>query len=479
MQNLGKIIIVLIISVKIFADITTSVNADNITKGDSVSFTIKVNSSNSAKMPNITNLCQTPVNSTSTQSVENYINGKSWRTQSFIYTFTPSKSCVIRPMKLKMNGKIVKTKAIKITVHPPKANSNSTFSLYYTLQKKHIYLNEPFLLTLHTKLRNDSGVADSNFTPPALMSNFKILKQKQIAPYHNGEYTNAGVIYLLKARHTGKIAIPQAEVSLGYQVPNSIFNGFLQPQLRWKRYFSNTLHVDILPVSKNISLVGSMAISLDINKTTVEANRAVNATITIKGYGNFSDIGSLKPQISGVAIFANAPKVSYSLTNHSYHCLFKQKMTFVADKDFTIASIKLTYFDPKIKKIVTIKTKPVKIHVISTGASAPKIKVIAPKTIIKTKTVVSYQLVAIAAIMGFVMGIVLMLFAPWRFFKQTKKHTDISLKDTRKIITKLMQYKDDEDVKEMIDALETKMYISSDTKIDMKKLKELKKRYDF
>lgn len=484
MQNLGKIIFILMISINIFAGITTSVNTDNITQGDNISFIIKVKSSHSVKMPNIARLCQTPVNSTSTQTIQNYINGKSWQTQSFIYTFAPSTSCVIRPMKFKFNGKTITTKAIKIHVHPPQANSNSTFLISYTLKNKYIYRNEPFLLTLRTKLKNGSGVVDSNFTPPALSSNFKIIKQTQISPYRDGDYTDAGVIYLLAARHAGHINIPQAEVSLGYQSgQNPMFNGFLQPQLRWKRYFSNTLHVSILPVPKKIPLVGSMAISLDINKTSVEANRAVNAVVTVKGYGNFSDIGSLKPQIQGVAIFANSPKISYSLTNHTYHSLFTQKMTFVADKNFTIAPFKLTYFDPKLKKIITIKTKAVSIHVTGAtpGTFQHKLRIIAPvaKTIVKKQIVFPYKWIGAAAVAGFVAGVLIMLLAPWRLFRRTNKRSDISLKDTGKIITTLMQHKDDQEVKEMIDILETKMYVSKDTKVDMKKLKELKKRYGF
>jgi len=484
MQNLGKIILILTISINIFASITTSVNTSNITQGDNVSFIIKVKSSHNVKMPNITRLCQTQVNSTSTQTIQNYINGKSWQTQSFIYTFAPNASCVIKPMRFKLDGKTITTKAIDIHVHPPQANSNSTFLISYTLKNKHIYLNEPFLLTLRTKLKNGSGVVDSNFTPPSLSANFKIIKQTQISPYRDGDYTDAGVIYLLAARHTGRIKIPQAEVSLGYQSgQNPMFSGFLQPQLRWKRYFSNTLHVNILPVPKKVPLVGSMAISLDINKTSVEANRAVNAVVSVSGYGNFSDIGSLKPKIQGVAIFANTPKVSYSLASHTYHCAFTQKMTFVADKDFTILPFKLTYFDPKLKKIITIKTKAVKIHVTGAvpGTFKHPLQIIAPaaKTIIKKQTVLSYRYIGTAAVAGFVIGVLVMLLAPWRLFRRTKKHSDISLKDTRKIITKLMQHKDDQEAKEMIDILETKMYVSKDINVDMKKLKELKKRYDF
>ena len=60
-----------------------------------------------------------------------------------------------------------------------------------------------------------------------------------------------------------------------------------------------------------------------------------------------------------------------------------------------------------------------------------------------------------------------------------KNHTHISSKDTKAILSRLIEFKDDADVKEMIDLLEKKLYAGEDIVIDKTKLKELRKRYGF
>ena len=62
------------------------------------------------------------------------------------------------------------------------------------------------------------------------------------------------------------------------------------------------------------------------------------------------------------------------------------------------------------------------------------------------------------------------------FFKKDPTKTDI--KDHKVLFMKLLPYKDDKDVKKILDDLEKSIYLSQDVKIDYKAIKELLKKYN-
>ncbi len=479
MINLGKKLLLLILGLNLYANMFSSgVNKDYVARGDSVAFHIRVSSSN-IKIPAITTLCGYLVNGTSMQTSISDINGNYQQSKTYIYSFNPQKSCIIKAIALSINGKILQTKPIKITVHKLVANSNNDFSVNYTISKKILYTAEPFILTLKTKLRRGLDVVNSNFIPSDLKNNFWILKKKQIKTYINGDYIDGGVIYLLSARKSGLVTIAPAKISLATQ--NNNFNSFFPTQLNWKQYISNALHVNINPLPQGVNLAGDMKLSISVNKLKVLANTPVNATIKISGKGDLTQVPSFKLNIPKIAIFSKNAKVTYNLTPSGYQEVYTKKITFVADNNFTIPSLKLKYFNTNSKNVVTLKTKPIKITVVGGFVAIhKKLQVIsAPKTtkMVKQTSQTSYFYLIVAFIVGLIVGSLSIFLLSLRGKKTKEKN--VSLNDTRAIITKLIKYKDDKEVSQMIDELEKKLYTSQDIIIDMKKLKALKKRYKF
>lgn len=481
-MSLGKKILILIIGLNLYANVTSGVDKDYVTQGNYVRFHITVDAVH-VKLPNISSLCGVAVSGTSTTTNINDINGHFKQTQTYVYSFSPQKTCIIKPISLKINGKVTVTQPIKITVHAPMANSDNVFSLNYAINNKTLYVGEPFVLTLKTKLHNGLGIVNSNFIPSPLNSNFWVLKQKHIASYLKEDYVNGGIIYLLSARKYGLTTIKPAKVSLAKQIARTnAFGSLFAPQLSWKQYVSNTLHVNIKPLPKGVDLVGNMKLSISVDRLKALANSPVNAVIKITGEGNFAQVPSLKPNISNIAIFANDAKIKYNLSTKGYHEIYTKKITFVADNNFTIPSITLKYFNVISKKIVILKTKPIKIIILGGSVITKKLQVVtAPKMIkiVSQPLLLSTKYLVIAFVVGLMIGILIMLLSPWKYLKKRTVKKDISLKDTRAIIIKLMKYKDNEEVQEMIEELEKKLYTSQDIVINMKKLKILKKRYNF
>ncbi len=484
MKNLGKIIASLIFSTNIFAGVTANVDQSIITPGNVVNFSLQVSGTGYEK-PNIEKLCGTSVLGRSSQTSLSGINGKFTKTQTLIYSFAPEQSCTIDPIEIKTDNGVVTTKPIKIVVRPLSADAKAKFSLLYTSEKKEVYVGEPFEVTLTSKIRRDMKIVDSKFAPSD-MNGFWIKKQQQAAGTYSGDYLQTKVTYILAAQRDGNLTIEPAKMSLAQRVAvQDQFFGDMMPNLKWSRYISNSLHLKVKPLPEGIDLVGrDIKMDIAIDKTKVNQNEPVNATIKLTGAGNFEDVGSVKPFIPNVSVFEDDAKIEHFIKNGVYSGEYTKKMAFVADGNFTIPSIEIKYLDTKTDSIKILKTDPVHVEVIGGGAKQKdeplKIEQSSQnsdKVVVKTEGKISYLYSGLFALAGFILGVVLMLILPLITFKKSTAH--ISSKDTKAILSRLIEFKDDVEVKEMIDILEKKLYSGEDVVIDKTKLKELRKKYEF
>ena len=80
-------------------------------------------------------------------------------------------------------------------------------------------------------------------------------------------------------------------------------------------------------------------------------------------------------------------------------------------------------------------------------------------------------------IFGLIIGMILMHFKPWKLNKVEKK-TKVSIKDEKLLLVKLLPYKEDNEVQNILDILENNLYSNEKKVIDKKVLKELLKKYN-
>ena len=245
------------------------------------------------------------------------------------------------------------------------------------------------------------------------------------------------------------------------------------PTIKWKTYFSNELSFDVKPLPSGVSLVGDFAIEAVADRREIKANEAVNITITVSGDGNFEDIKSFKPSMDEVAVFDEKIVIEGKKLT--------QKIAFVSDRDFTIPSFSLRYFDPETKEVKEVSTKEIKIDVINELLKEELvIKKEERASVGQTQTaaaVKEYDTLTLILIFigGVVAGIAIMLYKPR--FSSAKKVKEGSIKDPKILLTKLLPYKDDREVAEIVEILEKNIYSSEKIEVDKKALKELLKRY--
>ena len=469
MKNLGKITFLLfLIPNVLFGAVSARVSAKSVSMGESITFSLNVSGEN-IKRPTIYTLCNSDVTSTGTQTSIQIINGSYQKTNILNYQFTPTKSCTIKSIEIDIDGVKHKTKAINIEVKPMDVAKDSAFILTLNSNKKEVFVGEPFVVTLLFKQRRDAEAVDSKFIAPELKG-FWMKDESEPKRYNDGDYTVTKLSYTLSAQRSGKVEIKPAQMKIASRDSKKDSWGAWIAQIKWRTYFSNELSLDVKPLPNGVDLVGDFTIKAIADKNTINVNEAANITIEVNGDGNLEDIKSFKPFIDGVNVFDEKSVVKgHKLT---------QKMAFVSDRDFIVPPFTLKFFNPKTKQINTISTKAIKIAV--KGAKAKQSlnikreEPIASQIVYGNNSGINNVWIILSFIIGTLFGVLLMVVKPWKFIKKEKS---FSIKDPKVLLVKLLPFKNDEEVNEIVNILEKNIYSNESIKIDKKLLKEILKKY--
>ena len=479
MKNLGKILILIyLIPLSLLASeqvsAVASLDSSNIERGEMVTYEIMLNGDNIIR-PTILTLCGQNVISTGSQTSIQMINGSMTKSYIFSYKFLPQKSCVINPVEVEIDSKIIKTNSVQVNVSKQKIKKDSPFILTLESDKSQVYIGEPFEMTLFFKQRNDAEAIDSEFIAPTFQG-FWIKDESESNRYKKGEYTITEKKYILAAQRTGELKISSAQMRIAYRTHTKDSWAGIISRIKWKSHYSNELSIGVKSIPNGLSLVGDFKISSELDKTSIKANEAVNINIKVVGNGNLEDITSFKPDLDSVNVFDE--KISI------VDGVLTQKMAFVSDRDFKIPAFELKFFDTATKQMKTIKTKPYSIKVKNYKAKQDKLNIKRDESI-KDKeadtalvanniTSISVVNVAIIFLLGLVGGIFLAKIKP---FNKSKKSIALDIKDEKLLLIKLLPYKDDEDVQKVLNILESNLYMGKKESVDKKLLKELIMRY--
>ncbi|MCF6339422.1 MAG: BatD family protein [Sulfurimonas sp.] len=468
MNNIIKLFLLLLIPHIINAKVIATVDYKNVELGDMVTYSLEISGDNISR-PNIQRLCGADVISTSSQTSVNIINGNIRKRYILSYKFIPQKSCKIDPIEIDINNKAELSNAIDIVVKPVTEAKNKDFQLILKSSKEELYVGETFKVTLLFKQKIDAQALDSEFLPPKFKG-FWIKKESKPKRINNTNFVVTEIVYTLAPQRVGKLNIQKAHMRIASRTARTNSWGDWSPTVKWKTYFSNELNINIKPLPSGVDLVGDFSIKVNVDKKEVDTNEAINITVEVSGMGNLEDVKSFKPYIDGVSVFDE--KLNIEDTK------LTQKIALISEKDFSIPPFTLKYFDSKTKEIKTISTKKIDIKVKN---SKPKEKLIvkrqdSKKIIQKNSEMIELDKITlvITFIVGLIIGILLMLFKP---FRKNKKQKNISIKDPKILLMKLLPYRDDDEVKKILDILENNIYTNKKEDYDKKALKEVLKRY--
>ena len=471
MKNLGKIFfIIFLIPYVLYAGVTASVDSKKVSLGDMVTYSLNL-SGEEITRPKIYNICESDVISTGSSTNIQYVNGSYKKSYVLTYKFMPKKSCKIESIDVEIDDKTEKTKEIEIEVSKEVSSKDADFSLKLSTSKKEVFVGEPFELTLTVRQKNSAEAVDNKFMPPTLKG-FWVKGESKPVRIQEDDSTVTKIVYTMAPQRKGELGIGSAQMRIASRThKRDSWGGFI-PNIKWKTYFSNDLNITAKPLPQGVGLVGDFSIELDIQNTDVNANEPLNITIKVKGKGNLEDIKTFKPYIDGVSIFDEKIAIQNEILT--------QKIAFVGDSDFTVPAFELKFFNPKTQEIKTISTKAIDIKVKNAKPKKElnikreeQNKTVEVKEVVKKE--IDYLWISLAFVLGTVIGIVLMLLKPSEWFKIEKK---INIKDEKALLIKLLPYKDDKEVQEIVDTIENNIYSENKKELNKKKVKELIKKYD-
>ncbi len=474
MKNLGKILFALfVLQTAIYAGVVASVDYNKVTIGETVTYSIKSTNANIDR-PIINTLCGTNVIATASQTNIEMINGGYTRTKIFNYTFMPRKTCTISPISFKIDSKTEQTAAIKVAVVAAKKDANADFVIDLVSKKREVFVGEPFVVEMLVKQKHNAQALDSKFIAPK-MNGFWVSGEPKQSKYDDGTFVITKLTYTLSAQHAGSLSITPAQLAVAKRSNTRDSWGSFMQDVKWKSYFSNALTIKAKAIPQGAKFIGDFSIAASVDKKEVNPNEAINVTIRIHGNGNLEDIESFKPSIQDVSVFDEKPVIKAND--------FTQKIALVGDSDFMIPSFHLTFYNPKTKTKETIQTQAIKITVHGAKAkqaleikrSTPTPQLLHPTNLqTQEKSLALWQVVLIF-VSGLFIGLALMFFKPWEKLKREKS---FDVKDEKKLLIKLLPYKEDVDVQTITDVLEENIYTQKKQTIDKKLLKVVCKRYD-
>ena len=477
-NNLGKIFILCTFFLSaLFADVKLSLNTPAIYAGEMASFTI-TSDGDDIKFPTINSIDSYNIEGSSSSSSTTIINGNYSRKISRTYSFSPTKDVTIPSFEIKADGKTYKTEAQKISVLQPSASKDGeNFVIEVKADKQEVKVGESINLNVIFKYKLDSKIDKLQLSEPKL-ENFWIKKVDDVEKTSEKDYIVFKQKYLLFPQKSGEYDLSSLEADIGKIVKERISNEMLDDpllrnsffrdsffdsvtnRLNWQKIYSNALHISVKPLPNNLELFGDYSLTSTVDKTFVDANQPVNLTISITGKGNIDDIQKYNLTISNVVSYADEPKIESTFQTDEYGGNFTQRIAFVAQNDYTIPRIELTYFDKNTNQVKTIHSEPISIKVINNNQNnsavkietnnTPKVSNDSKTSEIKKDKNINYIVLALI--------ILFVILASLLFFKK-KKTTKVE-KDTVKAIKKA---KNDKELFELLLPYSKKSGIITDT----------------
>ena len=348
---------------------------------------------------------------TSTSSSTSFVNGR--RTSSFEQTYTymlmaqRAGTFTIGPATVKVDGDPVQSNGVRIEVLPEdqqatssqpntqgrgqsartdQAGQTSSENLFVRTiaSKTRVHEQEALMITYKLYFANVDVAQLTNNTKLPEFTGFlkQDLEQGEIQTeleHYNGRNYQTAVLYrtILYPQHSGDIQIDPAHFEAVLRVqtqqrPRSIFDDFFGTYTNVTKMLTApgvTIHAAALPGGKPAGFsggVGKFNMVPSISQTELQANEAVTIKIDITGAGNMKLLKT--PAIDWPEGFEPYdPKVTNNFKTSTSGVSGTKSIEYLAIPrsagEYTIPSVKFSYFDIDDKAYKTLSTPEYTIHV--------------------------------------------------------------------------------------------------------------------
>lgn len=238
-----------------------------------------------------------------------------------------------------------------ILLHVETFASTYTWSAYS--DKKSAYINEAVYLKYVCSFSDASELYTIEFNPAGEYKKFILKNLKQDESIIDGKRVNT-YEFVAFAKSAGRIDF-DFEALMKKTTKDSIENTVIGRDNVQKEEFTKkiikqkSLSLDVKET--NSSLVGEFIVEVKKDEPKIKEYEPYHLHVKIKGIGDFESLRPLKFKIDGVKVFESKAQGKWELGKNGEVGEWDQRFAFVSDKNFTIPTIKIEYFDLKDKKL--------------------------------------------------------------------------------------------------------------------------------
>jgi hypothetical protein len=343
----------------LFGNVKLYLPSNTIVKNEAFNFILEAYG-NDITFPNISLIDGQTVQEISSSTSTNITNGKIAKKIKKTYSFYPMKDFILPSFEMQIDGKSYKTNEEKISIQKALKTQSLLFDFDIKTNNDNLYLGENFILTMVFKYKKNLDILDLSFDKPS----FEDFWYKQIdntKKYEEGDFNVFEIKFLMFALKAGIQKIEPIGINAQIMDDNSysVFSS-----TKNKKIYSNELNFNIKELPVNINLIGNFEINSSVDKQIVKKGEAISFKLNIIGSGNIDDISDIKLPIDDVTIYENKALVKTQILNNEYKGEWEKVYSIIANKSFTIPSIKIDYFDKKLSKIVSKKSASFNIEVV-------------------------------------------------------------------------------------------------------------------
>jgi len=340
-----------------------------------------------------------------------WINGKASFSKTFSYFLQPNATGTLKigQAEIEIDGTVYKTIPIEITVtgavekpkdpNDPVAAAEDNVHLVAEVSKNDPYLNEAFTVVYKLYVSRETAVNGWNELDAPKFADFwsQSIDEKQFKVY-DGSYDGKPYRYvilrrtLLYPQKTGELTIEPLALNINVEAPTNRRDIFgmriTRPAKITVTAPTRKVNVKALPEEgkpENFSgAVGSFDFDVAASKTKLDAQEALDLTLTAKGNGNLKLFTLPKPKLpSALEVYEpeNEQDVRVSLNGMAGSNSARYTIVPQQKGSYPIPPIRFSYFDPATEQYKTLSSDEIVIDVengpatLATSDKADKIPV--------------------------------------------------------------------------------------------------------
>lgn len=350
--------------------ITMTVPSPNISMQEGTSLQITINGSRSASEPQIENIDDFEIQSQGTSSQLQIINGAMTSSTTYSYLLYPKKSgtFVIGPSKVDVDGKILTSEQIQITVTgtAQRVDATTPYSLSAEVSNIQPFINEALVYTL--KFQRRTPVAQAQLQMPEFDGFWheELGKQVEYEKIVNGvAWTISELKIALFPLAPGTKNIQPARLRglalSASRRSRSAFDSFFNDPFFGGQSQSKEIRLATQPIDLSVKtlppyngphvfsgLVGSFEIQAEIGKSDLKVGDSVTLTVKISGQGHLRNFSLPEINWPNVKVYDDQPTFTLKTLGAKLLAtkIFKKALVPTQAGTLILPPITLTYFDP-------------------------------------------------------------------------------------------------------------------------------------